>query len=215
MQLRREASTIPVRGAKRKELLAMLLEARIRGRTEVSSTDLCDALYPADALGLGALKATVFKIRHSLCAELIVTTANGYALGEVTSDAEEFLKRSDTLLWRGPYLEDAGLAGRDERVREALHAALEGCVKNMLEASHADPSEAERLARLLVQGEPYDLNALELVCRALRGKSLARLYADARTRFHEVGEILPEHSADFLMRGEAAGAKSAQKLTAG
>ena len=212
MQLRREASTTPLRGAKRKELLAMLLEARICGRVEVSSTDLCDALYEADELGLGALKATVFKIRHSLGAELIVTTASGYALGAVTSDAEEFLKRSDTLLWRGPYLEDAGLAGRDEQVREALNAALEGCVKNMLKT---DPPEAERLARLLVQGEPYDLNALELACHALHGKSLARLYADARTRFHEVGEVLPEYSADFLMRGEAADAKSAQKLTAG
>ena len=110
MRLRRETSTVALRGAKRKELLAMLLEARLRGRDEVSSSDLCDALYPADALGLGALKATVFKIRQSLGAELIVTTASGYALGAVASDAEEFLKTSDLQLWRGPYCEEIGRA---------------------------------------------------------------------------------------------------------
>jgi tetratricopeptide (TPR) repeat protein len=204
MQIRHEGITAPLRGGKRKELLALLLEARIRGRSEVTSLDLCDALYPLEPeeVALGALKATVFKIRSSLRPELIATTPNGYALGPVASDAEDFLQMGDTGLWRGSYLEDTALEGRDENVREALHHALETRARALLEADPVNPAEAARLGRILMLAEPYDVSALKITCRALRAsqnhKGLSRLYADARARMLEVGEVLPEHWEDFL-----------------
>jgi tetratricopeptide (TPR) repeat protein len=204
MQIRHDGITVPLRGGKRKQLLGLLLEARIRGRSEVTGLDLCDALYPLEPeeVALGALKATVFKIRSSLRPELIATTPNGYALGPVASDAEAFLQTGDTRLWRGPYLEDAALEGRDENVRDALYHALETSARALLEGDPADPQEAARLGRLLVLAEPYDLGVLDLACRALRAsqnrKGLSRLYEDARTRMLEVGEVLPERSEAFL-----------------
>ncbi len=201
MQLRQRDTITSLRGGKRKELLALLLEARIRGRAEVSSLDLCEALYALEPeeVALGALKATVHKIRQSLGTNLISTTPNGYALGAVTSDAEEFLQTGDTRLWRGPYLEDAALEGRDENVREALHHALETQAQALLKT---DPQEAARLGHILLAAEPYDVGALEITCRALQAsknhRGVLRLYTDARTRLLEVGENLPEHWADFL-----------------
>jgi hypothetical protein len=210
MRLRVAGTITPLRGGKRKELLALLLEARIRGRSEVTGLDLCDALYPLEpeVTALGALKATVFKVRSSLGSDLIDTTPRGYALGTVGSDAEAFLRTGETTLWRGTYLEDIGLEGRDENVREALHRALEVRVGALLEGGATAAQEAARLGRLLVLAEPYDLIALDLACRALQAsqnrQGLSRLYTEARTRLLEVGETLPERSAEFL-RGSAAG----------
>lgn len=171
---------------------------------------MCDALYPLELeeAALGALKATVFKVRSSLGSDVIDTTPRGYALGAVASDAEAFLRTGETTLWRGTYLEDIGLEGRDENVREALHRALEVRVGALLEGDMTDAQEAARLGRLLVLAEPYDLIALDLACRALQAsqnrQGLSRLYAEARSRLLEVGETLPERSAEFL-RGSAAG----------
>ena len=205
MQLRQEGVSTPLRGGKRKELLALLLEARLRGRGEVTALALCDALYPLEPeeAALGALRAAVFKLRSSLGATLVVTTPNGYALGSVASDAEAFLQGGDTNLWRGPYLGDVALEGRDENVSDALGRALEARIEVLLEANAAvDLEEAVRLGQLLVRAEPYDLGALTLACRALetRGnhKALERLYSEARTRMLEVGETLPKTSAAFL-----------------
>lgn len=204
MQLRQAGVAKPLRGRKRKELLAVLLEARVRGRSEVSSLDLCDALYPGEPEedALGALKATVFKIRSSLGANLISSTPNGYGLGLVASDAEDFLQTGNTGLWRGPYLEDAALEGRDENVREALYHALEAKARALLQTDPANPTEAARLGRIMLLAEPYDARALEITCRALwakqNHKGLSRLYADARARMLEVGEVLPERWKDFL-----------------
>lgn len=202
MQLRHGESLTPIRGGRRKELLALLLESRIAGRGEITSLDLCDALYPLEPedSALGALKATIFKIRSSLHSRLVSTTPNGYALGTVASDAEAFLQTGDTRLWRGPYLEDALLEGRDENVREALHHGLRTRATAILDGG--DPDEAVRLGRILLRAEPYDLDALRLACRALRvsgnHKGLSRLYAEAHARMLEVGEMLPERWVDFL-----------------
>jgi tetratricopeptide (TPR) repeat protein len=205
MQLRREGVSTPLRGGKRKELLALLLEARIRGRSEVAALDLCDALYPLEPeeAALGALRAAVFKIRSSLGAALVTTTPNGYALGLVASDAEAFLHSGDTNLWRGLYLEDLTLEGRDENVCDALNKALRTRIEALLEADiPTNLGEAVRLSHLLVRAEPYDLGTLAVACRVLQAsrnrKALDRLYSEARTRMLEVGEALPEGSAAFL-----------------
>lgn len=190
----------PVRGQKRKELLALLAEARIAGRAEVSTLELLGALYPGlpEAEAANLLKQAVFQTRAHLGQGIIATTPDGYALGSLETDAERFLKTGDTRLWRGGLLEDAS-GDRDEAVRGALYQALAGRVRSLLEA---DPHEAVRLGRILLSAEPYEAEVLALTLRALRQqgnrRGLSRLYQQARERMAEVGEALPQDWQAFL-----------------
>lgn len=192
--------TVPVRGRKRRELLAALLEARLRGRQELARTGLLDLLYPGadDLQAAASLRELVHQTRLTLGPGVIQTTPAGYALGEVGSDAAAFLEEGDTRLWRGTYLQDAAFEG-DGTISDALHLALRARVEAALET---DPPEAARAARLLLEADPYDLGALRLTLHALRAagnhRSLTRAYADARARLNEVGEPLPERWTDFL-----------------
>lgn len=195
----------PMRGRKRQELLAALLETRIAGKSEITRLELIDALYPEDDedRATSSLKELVRSTRASLGTQAIRTTANGYALGAVNSDAEEFLKTGNTALWRGPYLN--GLASRDDAVRESLHLVLSLQAEVRLET---DPKEAARVGRLLLEHDPYNLSYLRLTVSALRAsdnhKSLNRLYSEARDRMMEVGEVLPQRWHDFLLNGATA-----------
>lgn len=189
-----------VRGHKRRELLALLAEARIAGRSEVSTLELLEALYPGlpEAEAANLLKQAVFQARVHLGQGVIATAPGGYALGSLETDAELFLKTGDTRLWRGGFLEDAS-GDRDEAVRGALYQALAGRVRSLLEP---DPREAVRLGRILLSAEPYDPEILALTLRALRQEGnrpgLSRLYREARERMKEVGEALPEDWQGFL-----------------
>ncbi len=189
------------RGAKRLELLAVLLEARIRGRAEVPQLELCDALYPdtPEPQAVQSLKKIVQLVRGSLGKGAILTTSTGYALGEIASDVEAFLRTGDTRLWRGAYLDGVNLSRDDETVRDALYDALRAKTQALVSA---DPKEAARTARLLLDAEPYDRACLELAVRALRAsdnhRSLTRLYDEARARFQDIGEALPERWRDLL-----------------
>lgn len=188
-----------IQGNKRQGLLALLLEARIAGRNEVSKLRLFDELYPdvSEDQAAASLKKTVSQIRSSLGQAVIQTTSQGYALGAISSDAEEFLKTLDTLLWRGVYLE--GLTAREESVREALYQALKNRCRELLETN---PKEVTRVGRILLEADPYDQEALSLTLQAMRQsdnhKSLVRLYDEAKTNFAEVSERLPEHWQEFL-----------------
>ncbi|PYE49986.1 tetratricopeptide repeat protein [Deinococcus yavapaiensis] len=190
-----------VRGRRRREVLAMLAEARLAGRSEVARLDLQDALYPGvpDAQASAALRDVVHQLRVECGAGAVLTTPGGYRLGRVSLDAEEFLTSGDTRLWRGPYLTGLQVDTSEVIVGEALHAALRERTEAIL---HDDPTEAARVARLLLTADPYDRAALHLALRALRGsrnhKSLSRTYHLARVRFEDVGEHLPERWADFL-----------------
>lgn len=192
-----------VRGRKRQELLAVLCEARVSGRTEVTRLELIDALYPDsnEDQAASALKSTVSVIRQSLGADTIQTTTNGYALGAVTTDAEEFLGTLDTRLWRGAYLEGVSIEVRDQTARDALHLALFSGAKALLET---DPKEVARVGRILLEFDPYNLEYLQQSACALRAsdnhKALSRLYAEARCRLQEVGERIPERWQDFLLQ---------------
>ncbi len=190
----------PVRGRKRQELLALLLEARVAGRGEVGKLELLDALYPGEdeEKAASSLKELVHTVRTSLGPAAVITTPGGYALGDaVESDLEEFLRTGDTRLWRGAYLE--GLSPFNETVRESVHLALRARAGALREA---DPKEAARLGRLLLEADPYDLEALRLTLEALRRtgnhRSLSRLYEETRARMLEVGEHLPADWQDFL-----------------
>ena len=206
MRFKAGAEPLPVRGRKRQEFLAVLLEAHLSGRSEISRLDLLDALYPnaIEAQASTALKSLVRELREQFGINTIRTTTSGYALGEVASDAEDFLKTGETRLWRGAYLDGLSLEQPNETVRETLHLALRSRAENLLET---DPNEAARIGNLLYDAEPYDLEHLHLHLRALRAgknhKTLARTYAQARERSLEVGQVLPATWAAFLEAGTA------------
>ncbi len=192
-------TTNAVRGRKRQELLALLLEARISGRSEVSRLTLLDTLYSSeDELKAGSsLKGVVHSLRDILGESAITTTNTGYALGACPSDAELFLQTGDTALWRGAYLE--GLASEGSTVRDSLYELLYDKAKALLEL---DPKEAARVGSILVEAEPYNADYLKTYLTALRfannHSKLARHYKEARTRLLEVGETLPKTWQDFL-----------------
>ncbi len=200
MQATLEAQTTPVRGRKRQELLALLLEARISGRSEVSKLELIDKLYPdSDEIQANAgLRDVIYQIRSSLAESTLTTTTNGYALGNLKTDVESFLETGNTKLWRGIYLEGLTLETSDT-VRESLYLALRTRAEALLET---DPVEVIRVGRLLCEADPYDLEALRLTVLGLRSqqnhRSLSRFYDAARTRFLEIGEMLPDRWQDFL-----------------
>jgi tetratricopeptide (TPR) repeat protein len=187
-----------VRGRKRKELFACLLEARLAGRSHLSHLDLADKLHPENPdENLETLKQLVYQVRVAFGQTVIITTGNGYALGAISSDAETFLENGDTNLWRGEYLE--GVTSSDGTVSDALHHALSGRIEALLET---DPAEAARIGRMLVNAEPYELESWRLILKAVRQsstlQSVEKLYRECRKRLAEVGEVLPESWEVFL-----------------
>lgn len=191
LQVRRGQAVQVVRGAQRRTLLLLLLEAKILGHTGLSRLELIDTLYPGqdEAAALASLKAAVFKARTAHGPALILTTPDGYALG-VGSDAEEFLEKGDADLWRGIY---AGLAlGPAGEVSDALHHAGRHKVRELMPTHSA---EAARLSAILYASDPYDLPTLSLHCQALhaaqQGRTLKRTYERACQTFAQIGETLP------------------------
>jgi tetratricopeptide (TPR) repeat protein len=189
-----------VKGRKRQELLAVLLDARIAGHTEVGRLELFDKLYSSEdeLKAANNLKDLVHILRENLGATAITTTATGYALGAIGSDAEEFLKTGDTNLWRGVYLEGLTVEGQDT-VSESLYLMLFEKAKGLLES---DPKETARLGRVLLAYDPYNRDYLTVCLQAFREsnnhKSLTRSYTEAKGRFVEVGETLPVNWQAFL-----------------
>ncbi|WP_084047087.1 hypothetical protein [Deinococcus hopiensis] len=191
-------STDLVRGCKRRELLTALLGGRLRGRPEVSRLDLMATLYPQGGEDqAAALKELVHQTRVALGTGVIQTTASGHALGNVDSDAENFLLTGETALSRGPYRMDEA-AGSDGLIAETLHTALSA-------QAHAkvihQPTAAARVGRRLCQANPYDLTALALTLQASGNhRSLTRFYHSARRELMDVGEVPPEDWKTFLER---------------
>ena len=200
LQIKLDGKPQTIRGRKRQELLALLLEARIAGRSEVNRLELLDVLYPDEIedRATSSLKEMVRGTRSSLTADVIETTTNGYALGNITSDAEEFLKTGDSSFWRDVYLQGIILEHGFDSVRESLSLALFNAAKMQLESN---PKEAARVSRILLEMDSYNLEYLRLCVQALRSsgnhKSLTREYSVARKRLLEVGEVLPERWQDF------------------
>ncbi|MFC4455364.1 hypothetical protein [Deinococcus sonorensis] len=201
MRVRHGAQVQPVRGGRRRDLLALLLSARLSGRLQVSRLDLLDLLYPGqpDGPAGSSLRDLVHQLRQVCGPGAILTTPDGYALGSIGSDAETFLATGDVRLWRGPAWLGVGLTDPLDASRDALTAALRTRVEALLDLA---PGEAERLGRLLVDADPYDLTSLRLLLTALRAggrhATLNRTYGRARAQLREVGVDLPEAWAPFL-----------------
>jgi len=198
--LERGGQIVRSRARKRLEILAYLLETRIAGRTQASVLELLDALYPGEGEveARHTLKQQIYLIRSSLGAESVVSTPVGYALGAVSSDAEDFLRSSDPTLWRGPYLEHLGEGWR-AGVREALTLALRSSAERL---SEENPLEAARLGAVLCQMEPYDAEALRLTVRSLEAAgevgAARRAYVEGHTRLLEIGVTLTQTQSEFV-----------------
>ena len=142
----------------------------------------------------------MFQTRSSLGEGIIQTTANGYALGVLDSDAEAFLKNGDVQLWRGAYLEGVSIQTQsDETVRDAVHHALLTKLPAMLET---EPSQVTRLCKILLEFDPYNLEVWKLNLQALRSsdnyRGLSKRYLECRAQLLEIGEHLPERWNEFL-----------------
>jgi tetratricopeptide (TPR) repeat protein len=199
-----------IQGRKRQELLVRLLEARITGQSGLSRLELLDTLYPSESEDRAGsrLKELIRGTRAAYGTDVIQTTANGYALGAVQSDAEDFLQLGDSSLWRGAYLQGCDFDSADV-VQETLSLRLTPQLEPTL---MSDPKEAARLGKIALEMNPYDLECLRFLLRALQTienyKTLGRVYDAARARFEEVSDPLPQRWQDFLIP-----AKTPEKLT--
>ena len=197
--LERDGQAVPTRAKRRLEILAYLLETRIGGRSEASTLELLDALYSGEpeTEARNTLKQQVYLIRSTLGAESIVSTPSGYALGSVSSDAEDALRSHNSGLWRGAYLANLGDGWR-AGVREALVLELHSSIEALISI---DALGAARLGAILIEMEPYDMDALRLTVRALEAagdlRGARRVFAEGRTRLQEIGEIVSASLEDF------------------
>lgn len=193
-----DGDAAPVRGEKRRLLLAALLEARVSGRNGLSKLDLLDLLYPGqdEAKAAVSLRQLVLVTRRELGANLIYSTEEGYALGDCDSDLDQFLERPVPGLWRGQYLGGLFLGGQ---LRDTLHAVLARHVEDLIPNN---PREAARLGLLLHEAEPYRFDYLTACLQALEAagnrRNLESLYENVRAQAAEFGEKLPERWQEFL-----------------
>ena len=182
-----------------KFLLALLLEARIAGRSEVSQLDLLDNLYSDmdEKRATSALKQLIYRLRSNLGSAAIARTSNGYSLGDVDSDAEDFLSSGNVSLWRGPYLQDLDDSWSSS-TSDALYHELRLHIKQLEEGS----KEVARLVEFLLQANPYELEILVFCLNALQTTNnktaMERIYQQSCKQFAEVGEQLPESWEDLL-----------------
>jgi tetratricopeptide (TPR) repeat protein len=202
VSLVQHGQTINYRGRKRLEFLAYLLETRISGRAEAPTLEIIDNLYPEllEPEAKSALKQLVYLLRNKLGSEVIQSTHQGYALGTITSDAEQFLETGDASLWRGVYLESLA-DGWVPGVRDALIQALQQKIESL---AKTDAKQTARIGQILLEMEPYDRDTLELILRALGEADPLRgnIYRQAQRRFEQIGETLPASSEAFLRARE-------------
>jgi tetratricopeptide (TPR) repeat protein len=188
-------------------LLVVLLEAHLSGRHEVKLLDLLDVIYPTldEDKAISSLHQLVYRMRCSFGQDVIRTTPNGYALGAVESDAEDFLEFGDVRLWRGTYLSDLTL-NHDSSLREALYHALRRRAAALLETQ---PLEATRVSRVLLEANAFDLEAVRMAVQGLmqaqQFKAAEAIYQQARAVFNEIGEQLSGSVQDFMLKREQAG----------
>jgi DNA-binding SARP family transcriptional activator len=186
--------SLSYRTRKGKEFLAMLCEARLAGRPEVSDLNVFEHLYPDlnENQAGRALKQLVYRLRNALGGSTVLRSNNGYMLGAVETDAEHFLRTHDTRLWRGPYMSDLG-EDWPSSARDALHFELR---KRALELLPEHPAETARLGCILLEVNPYDAELLRWTMQAFRDSGnngeANRLLASAKQQFAELGEPLPK-----------------------
>lgn len=182
--------TIDFRARKGRQLLAILVEARLARRDEVGQLELTEALYPGadEEAASAALQQLVYRVRKVLGDEAVLRTHGGYSLGRVETDADEFLASGNLELWRGRFLE--GIAEEDSEARRRLLEALQSALERV---DPAELLEAERLIHLLLEESPFDRQLIAWGLELLSGRDpemLHRFRHRASSQLREVGEQL-------------------------
>ncbi len=200
-EMRYATQTISKRLKKARELLALLLEARLMGRVMVTQLEMIDTLYPEEneEQAASALRQLIYRLRKSLGSEIVQHTTLGYCLG-VRTDAEDFLETLDTTIWRGVYLEDE--ISLNPSVQEALSEALTRAITQSLPIN---PTEATRASRILLNMNPFERPALRLHVQALEASldsSLNSFYQVQQEQYQKIGESLPSSWQEFILLPE-------------
>lgn len=164
LQVRRLGQTVPLRGAQRTRLLALLAA---QPNESVSLDALVEALWttpPATAVKtvrvqVGALRQHLEDDPGSPC--VLVTRPGGYALELAPHQID--LHRFTALVRHGRELLDAGLAARaGDRFREALELWHEPPLPDLADVAGHAPTIAEATSRALAAQEGVLLSLLEL-----------------------------------------------------
>ncbi|MFB9995393.1 hypothetical protein ACFFLM_25970 [Deinococcus oregonensis] len=201
VRVTRAGEPLPERSPRGLRLLVRLLEARLAGRPGVRQDELLETLYPDDDPGRSAvrLRQQVRRLRQAFGTRSVLLRGSGYALGDLDSDAEIFLRTRDAALWRGPYLADFGEELELSGARDVLSYGLRLAA---FEAERHAPQEAARLGQILLEMDPFDWAALSLSLRSLRETgdlmTVLSLYARTREQCSLLGEPLPASWEDYL-----------------
>lgn len=161
LQVLVEGVPVEVRGKRLRWLLIRL--AMEPGRVVAADRLIADLWAdepPVD--GPASLQSLVSRLRRTLGASVVSSHALGYRL-EASTDAEEFSRTRDALLWRGPAFEEAPFAV-DEAVRLALLrddlAGLE-----VLAAAHPLREDVQARLMLALHAAGRRSDALEVFAR--------------------------------------------------
>lgn len=164
LQVRRRGQPLPLRGAQRTRLLA-LLAAR---PGETASLDaLVEALWTTPPpTAVKTVRVQVRALRHHLeddpaSPSVLVTRPGGYALELAPHQID--LHRFNALVRHGRELLDAGLAARAaDRFREALELWHDPPLPDLVDVASQAPTVAEARSRALAAQEGVLLSLLEL-----------------------------------------------------
>jgi predicted ATPase/DNA-binding SARP family transcriptional activator len=206
LEVRRDGQRVPLRAAKPRALLALLL---IR-RGEVHRDVLLDALWGegAPAGARNTLQVYVSRLRRELGAHAIVTTASGYRLerGEVDADRFEELLAARAFdealaLWRGQAFGDLRYEAFVQAEAGRLDELRLACMERRADSELAHGRHAALVSELEALVVEHPLR------ERLRGQLILALYRSGRQ-----AEALAQYQAARRMLSEDLGLEPSMEL---
>ncbi len=199
-EMRWQSIPIGERGRKAKELLVLLLEARIEQHPVVSNSLLLEALYPSieENQANASLKQLIYRVRGLYGNDIILRTEGGYVLKDIQTDVELYLKHHNPELWRGVYIHDLGNE-HPSSIRERLIQTLH---QDILEIQKKPNQHTPKLMRILLELDAYNLEFLRLGLHIFRElnqvATILHIYNLGKIKHAELGIELPETWQEFL-----------------
>ncbi|MEY4530189.1 MAG: hypothetical protein RLZZ156_910 [Deinococcota bacterium] len=199
-EMRWYGNALGERGRKAKELLVILLEARIEQNPAVSSNKLLQLLYPEieTTQANASLKQLIYRVRGFYGHDIILRTENGYVLKEIQTDVELYLKHHNPELWRGIYIHDLGNE-HPSSIREQLIQTLH---QDILELQKNRNDHTPKLIRILLEMDAYNLEFLRLGLRIFQDlnqiTTILHIYNLGKLKQTELGIELPVTWQEFL-----------------